>query len=153
MYQLENDAGVFRLISFMSYDIYFLDDEFGTVTEFNGVLTDEIIVRATRERFASEERNRKYKYVLADYTNCTKIGITSEAVIQIAYIAIDVSKYNQGIIFAGVLPTDLEFGLGRMWQAYSEKTGWESKMFRSRSEAEEWIQNVLASSLHFNNPR
>ena len=134
----------------MRYELFFLDDECGTVTEFIGVLNDEILIQVTRERYASEERNRKLKYILNDYTQCTEINISSEIIRTVAQMAINVAAYNQQVVIAGVMPTDLEFGLGRMWQVYAEKTGWESRAFRSRSDAEEWIQNTMGVPLHFN---
>ena len=134
----------------MRYELIFLDEEYGTVTEFIGVLNNEILIQATNERYASKERNRKLKYILNDYTRCTEINISSETIKIVAQIAIDVAEYNQQAVIAGVMPTDLEFGLGRMWQVYAEKTGWESHAFRSRTEAEEWIRNKVGVPLQFN---
>jgi hypothetical protein len=68
-------------------------------------------------------------------------------------LAIDVSKLNKNIVIAGVMPTDLEFGLGRMWQAYADETEWVSKTIRTRDEAENWIQQTLKQKLHFNHKK
>ena len=37
-------------------------------------------------------------------------------------------------------PTDLGYGLSRMWEVLSDQSGWEMQIFRSRAEAERWIQ-------------
>ena len=37
----------------MSYELFFIDDEFGTITEYHGVLTNELLVKCTKERYSS----------------------------------------------------------------------------------------------------
>jgi len=66
-------------------------------------------------------------------------------------MAIEVSKCNKNIVITGVMPTDLEFGMGRMWQAYADETGWESFVRRTRDEAEKWIQSKVEMKLNFEN--
>ena len=137
----------------MSYELFFIDDEFGTVTEYHGVLTDELLIKCTKERYSSVERNKRLQYILNDYSKCSKIDINSDTVKYVATLAIDVSKLNKNIVIAGVMPTDLEFGLGRMWQAYADETEWVSKTIRTRDEAENWIQQTLKQKLHFNHKK
>ena len=134
----------------MSYDLIFQDEEFGTITEYYGVLTDEILLKCTKERYSSKNRNENYKYILNDYTNVTSMEISTDTVEIVSQMAIEVSKYNKNIIIVAVTPTDLEFGLARMWQAYADETGWESKVCRSREEAEDWVQKELRLELKFN---
>ena len=135
----------------MNYELTFQDEEFGTITEYYGALTKEILFKCTKERYSSKNRNENYKYIINDYTNVTSIEISSDAVKIVAQMAIDVSKYNKNIVIAGVTPSDLEFGLARMWQAYADETGWKSHVFRSRAEAEEWVKKELQQELKFNN--
>ena len=134
----------------MSYDLFFIDEEFGTITEYHGVLTDELLIECTKERYSSLKRNKEFKYIMNDYTDCSKIDVTTQTVITVANMAIAASKTNNDIVIAGVMPTDLEFGLGRMWQAYADETEWTSKAVRTRNEAETWIQEQLNQKLHFN---
>ena len=137
----------------MSYELFFIDDEFGTVTEYHGVLTDELLIKCTKERYSSVGRIKRLQYILNDYSKCSKIDINSDTVKYVATLAIDVSKLNKNIVIAGVMPTDLEFGLGRMWQAYADETEWVSKTIRTRDEAENWIQQTLKQKLHFNHKK
>ena len=44
------------------------------------------------------------------------------------------------VIVAFVLPTEAEYGMGRMWQAYGDGEDKYSKICRTRAEAEEWIR-------------
>lgn len=135
----------------MSYELFFLDDEYGSITEFHGMLTDKLLIECTKERYSSEERNSNFKYILNDYSDCTEINISTGAVIAVANMAIEVSRINQNIVIAAAMPTDLIFGLGRMWQAYADETGWNSHAFHSRQEAETWICEQLNQDLNFNN--
>lgn len=64
-------------------------------------------------------------------------------------MAIEVAKNNRDIVIAAAMPSDLAFGLGRMWQAYADETGWKSHAFRAREEAENWVQNELQQELKF----
>lgn len=134
----------------MSYDLIFLDDECGTITEYHGVLTSEIIRKCTKERYSSNERNKKFKYILNDYTDVTASDITPDDVRAVAKMAIEVSKYNKNIAIVGIVPTDLKFGMARMWQAYAEKTNWNSLTVRSRADGEEWLEKQLGTNLQFN---
>jgi len=135
---------------YMSYDLEFLDDECGVITEYHGALTSEIIRKCTIERYASKERNENLKYILNDYTELISFDITSEDVITVAKMAVNVSKINKDIVIVGIMPTDLEFGMGRMWQAYADETGWNSLVVRSRSEGEAWIEKQIGNKLQFN---
>lgn len=135
---------------FMSYELFFIDDEFGTITQFYGVITDEELIKCTKERYASQARNEKFRYIINDYSACTEIAVSTEAVKTVAKMAIDVSQFNKNIVISAALPSDLAFGLGRMWQAYADKTGWRSHAFRTRKEAEDWVQEQLQQELKFN---
>ena len=134
----------------MKYDLFFLDDELGTITEFHGALTDELLIHCTKERYSYPERNKKFKYIICDFSNCTEINISTDTVKIVAQMAIEVSKVNKNITIAGAMPKDLVFGLGRMWQAYADETGWNSNMFHSRLEAENWVKEKLNEDLNFN---
>ena len=45
-----------------------------------------------------------------------------------------------------VAPRDLEYGLSRMWQAFVEDNGWETMVFRSREQAEEWVREKVSQN-------
>jgi len=38
------------------------------------------------------------------------------------------------------MPTDQQFGLGRMWEAYTQKMPWVYRVVRSKEEAEKWLK-------------
>jgi hypothetical protein len=39
-----------------------------------------------------------------------------------------------------VAPSDLAFGIARMWEAFAEVTRWNTHVFRSRAEADPWLR-------------
>lgn len=47
-------------------------------------------------------------------------------------------------MLVAIVPADLEYGMGRMWQAYSDDTNWKTYMARTKDEADEWLNNHLS---------
>jgi hypothetical protein len=127
----------------MSYDITYLEDEGGVITTYSGIVTDNDMIQCGKARFSSDDRIKSYRYFISDFTNVTEFNVTSDGLRSIADIAINASKLNKRLLLVAVLPTDFQFGMGRMWQTLSEETGWKIQMVRTPAEAQEWIQNNL----------
>ena len=134
----------------MGYKMFFVEEEGGIITEFSGNLTGEEIRKATKERYSDDSRIKKIKYVLNDYTNSTSVEVNSEDVKFSANIAVRASKLNKDVILAGVLPSNLIFGLGRMWQAYASESNWQIYPAKTREDAEKYIKEKLKLDLKFN---
>ena len=49
-----------------------------------------------------------------------------------------------GLLVAVIAPTNLEFGLSRMWQQMAAITGWEILVVRTRDEADRWVRATAA---------
>ena len=45
--------------------------------------------------------------------------------------------------------SDLGYGLSRMWQAYTDDIPWNANVFRTRSEAEDWLRKEIDVDLTF----
>ncbi len=50
------------------------------------------------------------------------------------------------MIIAIVAPQAGLFGLARMWETFVDDSTFETMIFKTRAEAEDWIQNKLLSS-------
>jgi hypothetical protein len=127
----------------MPYKIQFLDNENGIVTTFSGTVTDEDLIKSIEERISPEERFKKLVYAIADYSDVTKYEISSDAMRKAAAISVKASTLNNELFLIGIVPTDLEFGMGRMWQAYVDDTNWRTKLVRSREEAKQWLKSQI----------
>ena len=50
------------------------------------------------------------------------------------------------MLLALVSPKNVEYGMSRMYQIISDDKGFKTMVFRSRSEADEWISKELSTN-------
>lgn len=127
----------------MPYKTEYLEKELGVITTYWGVVTDEEIYRSGREKRAQLDKIKTYRYAITDLSRVEKFEITTDGIRDNAKITSDIFKINQVLLVAMVLPTKVEYGMGRMWQAYADSDGARSQLFKTRDEAERWIKNNL----------
>ena len=116
------------------------DGGLGNIIEGRGSITDqEYLDFFKRHLTQDEEKFKKYKYSILDYTAATKVEVSKEAIQFIAGLCINASKVNPDPVIAFAADSDLIYGLSRMYEALISLTDWETKVFRSKNEAVEWI--------------
>lgn len=126
----------------MPIRVEFTEDGSGVVLVHEGVIDCKMINSAVSE-VCKDERFPRLKYWIGDRTKCTDFLPDSECFKQIADYLGEQAKRNPGILLALVGPTDVEFGMSRMFQIYSEKASFTTRVFRDRPSADEWIREVL----------
>lgn len=52
-----------------------------------------------------------------------------------------------GLVLAIIARGELPYGVSRLWQSFSDPTGWESEIFRERTAAENWLRHRLHALL------
>ena len=129
----------------MPYKTEYLDGEGGVITTYWGTVTDDEVVNSGKEKTASLERVKAYRYLLTDLSNVDEYRVSTQGIEANAKIASQFHAINSKVLLAFVLPTDVEFGMGRMWQAYADQAGVHSRVFRTRREADEWLKTKLGS--------
>jgi hypothetical protein len=102
----------------MPYEIIYLETDGGIITKYFGIVTDSDIMNSMKERFSSDDRIASYRYVISDCSDVEKFDVSAEVMKKSAEISKKVSMINKNIAVVAIMPTDLEFGMGRMWQAY-----------------------------------
>ncbi len=128
----------------MPIEITDLHDGLGNIIIGRGVITEEEYVATLKEHLTQDENKfKKYRFSLADYTAATKVDISSQAIKLIADFCIAAAVSNPEAVVAVVADQDLTFGLARMSEILMAKTGWESQVFRNRKDAESWIQKRI----------
>ena len=127
----------------MSYKIKFLEKEGGIITSFSDVVTDENLIRSATERVSEEHNFKDFLYGISDFSNVTEFKVTTEGIKANARQAIEYSKLNKDFILVSVMPTDLEFGMARVWIAHAEESSWRTNTFRTFEEAQHWIKIQL----------
>jgi len=101
-------------------------DDGGIITMYSETLEDAEYIASIEERWNYESAIINCRYFISDFTPVTKVNITTDALRKSAEISIEAAKLNNHIVGIAVLPTDLEYGLARMWQVYAETIGWKT---------------------------
>lgn len=119
-----------------------MDEGSGIEIIASGVVTGEEIIAAHRTIY-SEENLKRQKYQLIDRTQCDEYVVTPGEIKIIAEIDKAASVVNPDITIVIVSPTELQFGMSRMWQAYVEEKIFRTRIFRDRKSADEWIREEM----------
>jgi len=81
------------------------------------------------------------KYLVWDYTKAVLSGLTNQDLKNIMHFAVSHPNTHIHVKVALILPTDLAYGLGRMFAVYGEidNAPWKILPFRSAEEAFDWL--------------
>ena len=96
----------------MPYEIAYLETEGGVITKYHGVVTDNDIINSIKERFSLDTKVASYRYFITDCSNVEKFDVSPKAMEESAEISKKVSMIKKNITVVGIMPTDLEFGMG-----------------------------------------
>lgn len=118
--------------------------ENGTGIEFiaSGIVTGKEIIAANKKIYTAEHLSG-LKYKIIDRTACTDYLVTTEEMQDIADQDLQASKTNNKITIVLVSPTPLQYGMTRMWQLLSDETQWKSEIFKTRKDADEYINKAF----------
>ena len=123
----------------MPYEIKSEDEGRVSKTRYYGVLTGDEILSSYRDRYADAQKLKKLRIVIADYSDVSKVDLDSLDVSRLAQIALEAARLNPDILLVAIMPDDLVYGLGRMWQGQASPSGWKMYIARSREDAEVWL--------------
>lgn len=131
----------------MSIEVRFLDYGIGIgigVCWFGqGVITGQDLLEASQETFKSEEILKQIKYALIDFTSIDKESIQTQNIRAKAGMDKMAAKINPDIVVALIASKNVMFGLSRMWEVFVDQIGWKTKVFRSKTEAELWVKELI----------
>ena len=125
------------------YTTKYNKDDGGFFTNYSGTVSDEDVLNSAGERLTFLNNKNPVKYFLSDFSDVDVFEVTPGAVIRLADIATKASKINSEIILVAIVPTDLQYGTGRMWQSYSNEANWKTYMARTKADAETWLAEHL----------
>jgi hypothetical protein len=114
---------------------------------YSGQVSDRemLDVRATFGNDSPEMQ--KCRFLLVDLTDAALAQISTDALKELAGLHNVLAEHTfTGMPVAIVAPRDVEYGLSRMWQVFVEENGWETMVFRSRTEAERWLPQRLTQT-------
>lgn len=117
----------------------------GVLVEAAGVITSEDLVRANDMIYGSEEKIKALKYQIWDFEKAEDLIARAEDLRRLAAQDAVAAAINSNILIAVISPRDYGFGMGRMWESFVAETAIHSHVFRTREEAESWIDSKIAS--------
>jgi hypothetical protein len=112
----------------------------GLIQEDTGVVTANDILNHLRQLLNAGRGFMRLDFSLVDLTGVSIMDVSSDQWRSIASVDLQLAALNPRLVVAVAASSDVVFGLIRMWQVFVEATGWTVEVFRSRLEAEEWLQ-------------
>ncbi len=126
----------------MPIKIKYTDDGLGVKIIAYDIATGVEIIEANN-RINTGNNFASLKYKIADRTDCNEYQVSSADVKIIAEQERDAVKLNPELFVAMIAPSDLHFGMSRMYQSLMADLGFECEIFKDRKSADTWIENKL----------
>lgn len=113
---------------------------------YTGDIKPEEWAESNKEMFAIEAGAafKSARFLVVDYADATMKTVMSQDVRSVVVTANEVKTMNPRLILIWVVPSKLEYGLTRVFQALTEGISWETHTVYSRQEAESLIEKHRA---------
>ena len=126
------------------------DGGMGNLIASRAVVTDQELIDSWKRHLTLEkEKFKKYKYILMDHSEISKMVISNETVEFIAELFADTARANPDPIVAIVtyfsMAADIDIinRISRMYELFLSRTCWESMVFRTKMEGVRWIREKV----------
>ena len=116
----------------------------GVLFTYSDVLKGEEAVTASTEIYMPEILEN-LRYQIADLSDVNRIEVTAEQIRQLAEADKKAAQYRHGFLIASVVNHDLQGGLSRFYRTYAQDPHIETAIFKTISEARQWLRKTLAS--------
>jgi len=126
----------------VALDLKFNADRTGIEAIASNQVSRSDFIDACSEAF-NNKNVVKQKYQILDFSQCTDFELSSNDIDSLSRLAINASKINPNIIMAIIAPSDLVFGMSRVYEVYAEESGFKIKVFREKLQAENWVDALL----------
>jgi hypothetical protein len=137
----------------MPIQLEFSHEGFGVIYRCEGTLGPQHFSVANDQLLASPDRIRKLKYVLADTASMEPTIFSPSEMDGIVLQDRQIASYAApGLLVAVVAERNVVFALARMWEAFIEGIGWETKIFPSITEAQDWVRIRVKQKFHLDIP-
>jgi hypothetical protein len=108
-----------------------------------GVVTSTEIIASTLDDTLHEERGRRLRYALIDFTRTTELRVTPSMLPKIVEISRKSASFSPGVYVAVVAPNPFAFAMSRIWQSFADSLGLNASVFNNRDEAVAWLKGKL----------
>lgn len=131
----------------MPIKINFIDNGVGIEFISSGIVTGKEIIEANKKVYTRENLS-KLKYKIVDRTTCSNYSVTTEEIKIIANQDNEAAKINPNVLIALISTTPLQYGMSRMWEAYTDDIGFQVGIFIDRDSADNWLRTKLNITTH-----
>ena len=137
----------------MPIQLEFVHDGLGVIYRCEGTLGLQHFSIANDRLLASPERMRKLKYALIDAVSMEPTIFSPSEMESIVLQDRQIASYAApGLLVAVVAERNVVFALARMWEAFIEGIGWETRIFPSITEAQDWVRIRVKEKFHLDIP-
>jgi len=132
----------------MNYSFSLSHDGKVIETKWFGKLTGEIIALGYGDRNTWILKNAKETplVMLSDYCEAEVEEVTADGLQLVASRFRGFGDTYPGAHWISIVPTDLKYGLARMWQTFAEEIFSNTHVVRSREDAEKIISSIISGS-------
>ena len=125
----------------MPIQLEFVHDGLGVIYRCKGTLGLQHFSVANDQLLAVPDRIRKLKYAVIDAALMEPTFFSPSEMDGIVLQDLQIASYAvPGLLVALVAERNVVFALARMWEAFIEGIGWETKIFPSLAEAQDWVR-------------
>ena len=129
-----------RYLHEVGVEVRLTADGIGIVGIGVGVVSGQDLLDATARLHEERAHNPNIRYAVMDLSAISQGQIDTESVRLSAKPADGTPQLTVAI----VAPSDVLFGLSRMWEMLAEQTGLATRVVRTRAELITWLQEELA---------
>jgi hypothetical protein len=131
----------------MTIEVDYLDDGIAAIYRASGVLSGEELIAANERVLSRALGGESLLYSFFDCNSITGVAISDAQLRRVADQDVAASqRMRNRVIVAIYAKDDVPFALARMWMVYVEAAGWETNVFRRKSEAVAWLKERMAAA-------
>lgn len=120
-------------------------DDGGAIVTGTGTIRASEVSSVNKRLYAARDAILALRYQIVDLTDVQEFDIVADEVRALAMEDTNAARINPDMVTAVVGNEDIAFGLLRMWEMNLDESAFRTSVFRSREEAEAWVQEMLAS--------
>lgn len=123
----------------MKYDLSYLEDKECFLIKDYGKTDPNVIEAALKEMLQSDHWHFQCSIIF----DCSEEDLSALNTTDVQFISMTFTQYNkelEGCRIAIIMTQDLSFGMGRMWEAFTQnRATFEVQICRNLDEADQWI--------------
>jgi hypothetical protein len=126
----------------MPVSVATMQDGAGLLFICTGKVTAKDLLDAKDRLLETPTLLKECRFAIVDLGLASSLQLSPDEVRKIADRDRDLAVITRpGLPVAVLAPNDVAYGLARMWEVFVENTGWETIIFRTRSEGEDWVRH------------